>query len=217
MSQFCYFQRTGFFALTTLQTVGMQIADFLATALIRGELHGTDAGAHLALLFTFAADVDICERLGKRSLLRSHPTGDGSHRTERAPHAWRIDKVQRYAHDGGHHDDCPEYSSDVAPHGQSSLAPAGLRELDAEHGEDKEHHEKPETERPDKLGDGTVGRIFRQQAVVHVSPGTHIPAPPAASPDAGQHRANHADECQQSDNRPEISDDDVGDDDPVER
>ena len=174
----------------------MKIADFLATALIRCELHRTDAGAHLALLFTPAADVDVGERFGQRCLPGSHPTGDGSHRTERAPRAGRIDKVQRYANDGGHHDNRPKYSSDVAPHGQSTLAPAGLRELDAEHGEDKEHHEKPETERPDKLRDGTMGRIFRQQAVVHVSPGTNIPAPPAASPDAGQHGANHTDECQ---------------------
>ena len=41
-------------------------------------------------------------------------------------------------------------------------------------------------------------------------------APPASFPDAGHHGANHADECDESYHRIEPSDDDIGDDNPIE-
>ena len=43
---------TGQYALTTLQAVGMQIADDLATGVVGRELHRADAGALLAFHLT---------------------------------------------------------------------------------------------------------------------------------------------------------------------
>ena len=88
----------------------------------------------------------VSERFGQRSLLRSYPTRDGSHRTKRAPRAWRIDKIEDNADNGGDDDDGPEYAANIAPHSQSSLAPAGLAQLDTEHRKNEEHHEQSETE-----------------------------------------------------------------------
>ena len=42
-------------------------------------------------------------------------------------------------------------------------------------------------------------------------------APPASFPDAGQHGANHADDGDEAHNGEEPRDDDIRDDDPVER
>ena len=45
---------------------------------------------------------------------------------------------------------------------------------------------------------------------------TDIAAPESASPDGGEHRTNHADECDESYHRIKPSNDDVCDDDPIE-
>ena len=41
-------------------------------------------------------------------------------------------------------------------------------------------------------------------------------APPTPFPDAGHHGANHTNECDESNNGVEPSDDDIRDDDPIE-
>ena len=97
------------------------------------------------------------ECLGQRRFLGSHPTGNGAHRTERAPGAWGIDKGQRYAHNGCENDDGPKHASYIAPHSQSALAPSSLTQLYAEHGEDEEYHEQAETESAHKSGNLTMG------------------------------------------------------------
>ena len=55
--------------------------------------------------------------------------------------------------------------------------------------------------------------IFVGQASVHLP---HMSAPPAPFPNAGHHGTNHADECDESYDRIEPSDDDIRDDDPIE-
>ena len=126
----------------------MQIARLLTATVIGRELHRTDAGTTLTLHLTGTRYVDVRKGLGQRSLLWSHPAGDSTHRTERAPGAWRIDETQRNADNGSHHDNSPEYAPDATPHRQSAIAPRnGECKLDAEHTEDKEHHEQPEAER----------------------------------------------------------------------
>ena len=125
----------------------MQIARLLAATVMGGELHRTDAGTALTLHLTGTRHVDVREDLGQWSLLWSHPAGDGTHRTERAPCAWCIDETQRNADNGSHHDDSPKHATDATPHSQSALAPGnGECELDAEHAEDEEYHEQAETE-----------------------------------------------------------------------
>ena len=110
----------------------MQIANLLTSAVVRCELHRTDAGAILTLHLTCTRYVDVRKGLGQWCLLWSHPTGDGTHGAERAPGAWRINEVQRNADNGSHHDNRPEHATDTTPHGQSALAPRnGECQLDA--------------------------------------------------------------------------------------
>ena len=103
-------------AFAALEAVGMQITRLLAATVIGGELHRTDAGTTLTLHLTGTRYVDVRKGLGQRCLLRSHPIGDSTHRTERAPGTWRIDETQRNADNGCHHDNRPEYAPDTAPH-----------------------------------------------------------------------------------------------------
>ena len=125
----------------------MQIARLLTATVIGRELHRTDAGTTLTLHLTGTRYVDVRKGLGQWCLLRSHPTGDGTHWTERAPCAWRINETQRNADNGSHHDNSPEDAPDATPHCQSALAPGNSEcQLDAEHAEDKEHHEQAEAE-----------------------------------------------------------------------
>ena len=134
--------------LTTFQTVWIKIAYFQSAAVVGRELHRTDAGTILTPHLTGTRYVDVREDPGQRCLLWSHPAGDGTHRTERAPCAWRIDETQRDADNGSHHDNSPEHTPDATPHCQSALTPGnGECKLDAEHAEDKEHHEQAEAER----------------------------------------------------------------------
>ncbi len=148
---------TGQYALTTLQTVGMQITDFLATGVVGSELHRADAGALLAFHLTGTRHVDIRECLGQWCFLRCYPVGDGSHGTERTPCAWCIDERKRDTNDGGHHDNRPENLTYTSPHSQSSIAPRYETQLDAEHSEDEEHHKQAETEGTHKFGNRTMG------------------------------------------------------------
>ena len=62
-----------------------------------------------------------------------------------------------------------------------------------------------------------MGRVFREQTVVHAASRTYMAAPVSATPDGGQHRTYHADECQQANNRIEPCDDEVGEEYPIER
>ena len=141
-------RRTGQRTLTTFQTVWIEIAYFLSATVVGRELHRTDTGTALALHLTGTRNMDVCKNLGQRCFLGSHPAGDSSHRTERAPGAWRIDETQRNADNGSHHDNRPEHTPDATPHCQSALAPGnGECKLDAEHAEDKEHHEQAEAKR----------------------------------------------------------------------
>ena len=60
----------------------------------------------------------------------------------------KVSETQRNADKCCHHDNSPEHTPDATPHCQSALAPRnGECQLDAEHAEDKEHHEQAETER----------------------------------------------------------------------
>jgi len=150
-------RRTGQHALAALQAVGVQVAGSLTAGIVGRKLHGADAGTALALHLTGTLYMDVGERLGQRSLFRCHPTGDGSHRTERAPGTGCIDERKYHAHDGGHDDNGPEHLADVSPHGQTALAPGYEAQLDAEHTEDEEHHEQAEAEGANKPGNRTVG------------------------------------------------------------
>ena len=116
MFQCHYLRRASQCAFAALEAVGMQIACLLAATVIGGKLHRTDAGTTLTLHLTGTRYVDVRKSLGQRCLLRSHPIGDSTHRTERAPGAWRIDETQRNADNGCHHDNRPEYAPDTAPH-----------------------------------------------------------------------------------------------------
>ena len=187
----------------------MQITCCLAAGVVGRELHGTDAGATLALHLACAAHADALESFGQRFFLGRHPARDGSHGTETAPCTGSIDERQNDAYDGGDEDDGPEYTPHVAP-------VLGEAQLYAEHGEDEDHHQQPEPEGTDELWYGSVGRVFREKTVIHASSRTDVAAPVSASPDGGQHRTYHADECQQANHRIEPSDDEVGEKDPIE-
>ena len=151
-------RRAGQCAFAALDAVGMQIARLLAATVIGRELHRTDTGTVLTLHLTGTRNVDVRKSLGQRCLLWSHPAGDGTHRTERAPCAWCIDETQRNADNGSHHDNSPKHAPDATPHSQSALVPGnGECELDAEHAEDKEHHEQAEAERTHKCRYWLVG------------------------------------------------------------
>ena len=66
-------RRTGQRAFAALQTVGIEITDFLTSAVIGGELHRTDAGATLTLHLTGTRNMDVRKGLGQWRLLWSHP------------------------------------------------------------------------------------------------------------------------------------------------
>ena len=157
MLQSHYLSRTGLSTLATLQAVGMQIADSLAARVVGRELHRADAGALLALHLTGIRHVDIRECLGQWSLLRCYPIGDGSHRAERTPCAWRIDERECDTNNGGHYDYCPKYLAYTSPHGKSSLAPRYETQLEAEHTEDEEYHKQSEAEGTHKSWNRTRG------------------------------------------------------------
>lgn len=93
MFQCHYLRRASQCAFAALEAVGMQITRLLAATVIGGELHRTDAGTTLTLHLTGTRYVDVRKGLGQRGLLRSHPIGDSTHRTERAPGTWRIDET----------------------------------------------------------------------------------------------------------------------------
>ena len=188
----------------------MQIACLLAARVVGGELHRAHAGATLAFHLTSAAHMDGLETFGQRFLLGRHPAGDGSHGAETAPGAGSIDEGQCHAHDGCDKDDGPEHAANVAP-------TLGETQLDAEHGEDEEHHEQSESKRAHELWYGPVGRVFREQTVVHASSRTDIAAPVASPPDGGQHRADHADDGYEAYHRIEPSYDKIGKENPIER
>ena len=195
----------------------MQIADGFATRVVWCELHGTHAGAAFALHLTGTRYVDVGECLRQWSLTGGNPIGDGSHGAERTPCAGGINEREYDANDGGYDDNSPEHSADSCPHGQTALAPRHETQLNAEHGEDEEHHEQTEAEGAHELGNRAMGGVLRQQTVVHVAARTHVSAPPAAFKNTRYHRTDHADECQQAYNREEPPKDYVRNDNPIER
>ena len=62
-----------------------------------------------------------------------------------------------------------------------------------------------------------MGRIFGQQTVVHVTAWTDVAAPESATPNRGDHRSYHADKRQQTNDGEEPADDDICEDNPIER
>ena len=177
------FQRAGADTLAALQAVGMEVARLLASAVVGRELHGADAGAVLALRFAGRRHMDVGEGTGQGLAAGRYPRGNRAHRAERAPRARRVDEREGHAHDGGHHDDGPKDAAYAVPHSQSALAPGhALGQLHAEHAEDEQHHEQPEAERAHETGYLAVGRVFGEQAVVHIAARTDVAAPPATLP-----------------------------------
>jgi len=135
-------------AFAAFQTVGIEIANLLSSAVVRCELHRTNAGAIHTLHLTSTRYVDIRKGLGQWCFLGGYPARDGTHGAERAPGAWCIDERKDDANNSGHHDNVPEDATDSTPHRQSSLAPRnGECQLDAKHSKDEEHHEQAETAR----------------------------------------------------------------------
>lgn len=204
-------------ALLALDAVGVEIAAGLATGFIGRQLHGTHAGAQLTGGLAGTADMDCLEAGWQWLLLGGHPTRDGAHGTEAAPCAGCIDEREDDTDDGGQEDDGPEHATDIVPHIESASAPTHLTELDAKHGEDEEHHEEAEARSTYKAGDGFVGGIFGEKTVVEVATRTDVAAPEAATPDGGDHRTYHADECNEADGRKEPRHNEICDDDPIER
>ena len=188
----------------------MQISCLLAARVVGSELHRADAGATLALHLAGAAHMDGLEAFGQRFLLGCHPSRDGSHGAETAPGAGSIDKRQHHSYDGGDENDGPEHPAHVTP-------AFGETQLDAEHGEDEENHEQSESERAHEFRYGSVGRVFREQTVVHASPRTDIAAPVASPPDGGQHRADHAYNGYKTNDWIKPAYDEVGEENPIER
>ena len=88
--------------------------------------------------------------------------------------------------------------------------------MDAKHAEDEQYHEQSETEGAHKLRYRLVGRILRQQSVVEIASRTDVATPETTSPDRGEYRTNHADKCDEAYCGIKPSDDDVGNDNPLE-
>ena len=135
----------------------MEVARFLASAVVWCELHRTYSGATLTFHLATAVNMDASKCFWKRLFFRSHPRRERTHRTEGAPCAGCIDKRQGYAHDGGYEDDDPEHTAYIVPQRHSAFTPSCLAQLDAEHGEDKEYHKQTESECPYELWNGSVG------------------------------------------------------------
>lgn len=188
----------------------MQIAYGFAMRVVGGELHRTDASAAFAFHLTGTADMDVGECFWQWQLLGRYPSGDGAHRTETAPCARCVDERQDDANDGGRENDGPKHASNVTP-------ALGEAQLDTEHRENKKHHKQPETRGAHKLGDGLVGRVPREQTVVHAAARAHVTAPETSSPDGCQYGADHADEGNQSDRWIEPTHDEICEENPVER
>ena len=125
--------------VATLDAVRMEIAQRLIFGCVWLQLHGTNAGTHLALDAALAG-VYILETLWQSVLMRCHPTRDATHRTEITPCAGGIDKVEHHTHDSRHEDDVPEYLSHSIP-----VAPAHIQ-LYAKHHKDEENHKESESE-----------------------------------------------------------------------
>ena len=151
-----YLRRTSLYALSALQTVGMQIAYCLTASIVRRELHGTYTRTTLALHLTGTRHVDVRECLGQRSFLRRHPAGDGTHWAERAPGTRRIDERECDTHNGSHNNYRPEHLTYASPHSQSPFTPRHETQLYAEHAKDEEHHEQSETKGTYELRNRTM-------------------------------------------------------------
>ena len=145
--------------LATFDAIGMQVADSLTTTVVRCELHGAYTSTALTLHLACTRNVDVRERLRQWRIFWGHPTGDGSHRTKRAPSAWRINERKYYAHDGGHDNNGPEHTTNISPKRPSAFTPTSLTQLYAKHGKDEYHHEQSETKRTHKLRYFAMRRI----------------------------------------------------------
>ena len=66
-------RRTSQRAFAAFQTVGIEIAYFLAARVVGRELHRTDAGTVPALHLTGTRYVDVRKGLGQRCLLGGYP------------------------------------------------------------------------------------------------------------------------------------------------
>ena len=198
-------------AFPTLEAVGVDEAVVVAATLVGRQLHGTHASAVLALSITLFGHEDALEDSRIRSALRRYPRRERPHRAERAPRARRVDEGENDAHDGRHYDNRPKHTAHLAP-----IAPREIK-LYTEHREDEKHHEEAETEGAHELGYRTVRRVFRQQAVIHATARTAVPAPKASTPYRRQHRAEHTDDSRPPYYREEPPEDKISEENPIKR
>ena len=153
--------------------------------------------------------MDISKCSWYRSFLWCNPSTDGSHGAERTPCTWSKDKTKRYTNNSGDNNDSPEHPTYIGPATRKT-------KLHTKHGENEQHHEQAESECTNKLRNGAMGRILRQQTVVHITTRTYMSTPPATFPNAHYYRTYHAYQSQQSYNGIEPTDNDVCNDNPIE-
>ena len=110
------FRRASHDASSALDTVRMQVSAFIATRFVRSKLHRANLGTSLAHHLTSRRHT--YPRETSLLLLRSDPSRERTHRTERTPRTGCIDKSENYPDDGSDHNQVPECASD-ARQGQS--------------------------------------------------------------------------------------------------
>ena len=172
------------YALGALDTIGMEIAFLLTTGVIGGELHGAHLGASLALHATGLGHPYIGETF--LISLWCHTCRQSAHGTEGAPCARSIDEAKHNANDGGDQNDVPEGAA-YACHGEAVNV-----HLHTKHTKDEAEHEDAEAPGAHKLGYALVGRESRHHLVVKAASRTEVPTPIASLPDGHSHRADHA-------------------------
>ena len=205
------FQGAAIDTTAALEAIGVEKAFGGFLAFVWLELHRTDCRTLFAARGAACVDINSFVIFRQLAFARCNPRRECAHGAERAPCARSIDERQCAAYPRGDENYCPEYAAHGIP-----VAPC-TGHLYAEHGEDEQHHENPESARAHKLGNRPVRRIFRENFVIKTSAGTCVAAPPAALADSKRHRSYHADKSQKTNHRIENSDDKVDEQNPVKR
>ncbi len=73
MLEFHYFDRAGGDTFAAFYAVGMEIAVFIATTVIRSELHGAYPGATFTFHLARVIDMYVDESVWQRGVFRRHP------------------------------------------------------------------------------------------------------------------------------------------------
>lgn len=73
MLEFHYFDRAGGDTFAAFYAVGMEIAVFIATTVIRSELHGAYPGATFAFHLARVIDMYVDESVWQMGVFRRHP------------------------------------------------------------------------------------------------------------------------------------------------